>query len=58
MLKRIEVTHPSEGFDIYVDYDADTLKVESIQDSNGEEIELGAADTKAVLEAVLFAEAD
>lgn len=58
MLKRFQTTHPSEGFDIVVDYDADTLKIDNIQDTRGEEVVLGASDKEAVLKEINTTQAD
>lgn len=52
MLKRFEMLHPKEGFDIIVTYDDDNLSIDTVTDTDGTEISLCQDTRKSVLEAI------
>lgn len=49
---RFKTTHPSQGFDIVIDYDTETLFIDTVQDADGKDVVLGDADTVAVLDRI------
>ena len=52
MLKRFEMSHPKDNFDIIVTYNDDNLSIEDVTDTDGEPVELCESTRKSVLEAI------
>ena len=44
----LSTVHPTEGFDIVVVYDKDSLRIEYVWDDNKEEINLSFKDLKLI----------
>lgn len=44
----LSTVHPTEGFDILVVYDKDSLRIEYIWDDNKEEVNLNFKDLKLI----------
>ena len=52
MLKRFEMPHPKEDFDIIVTYDDDNLSIEGVTDTDGVEVTLCQDTRRSVSEAI------